>query len=305
MRGLGELESVHVEQQLCKEAAVLPGISKRKQDIAVLMLTSGSTSNPKAVCLKHGQLLAALKGKCLHHGTDRDDIFMNWIGLDHVANLTQIHLHAISLAANQLHLSGAKVMANPFYFLENISEHKVTVTFAPNFFLAALVNKLRATEEPLSNLDLSSLRILLSGGESNVVDTCDKLTRLLAQYGAPGSFISPGFGMTETCAGSIHALNCPSYDIEQGAEFCSVGFPIPGLRMRIIRHDGTEAATNEVGFLEVSGPVVFSGYYNDPEASYAAFTADGWFKTGDLGFLDLRGALRLTGRSKESVVING
>jgi acyl-CoA synthetase (AMP-forming)/AMP-acid ligase II len=269
------------------------------------MLTSGSTSNPKAVCLKHGQLLAALKGKSLHHGTDRDDIFMNWIGLDHVANLTQIHLHAVSLVATQLHLSGAEVMANPCHFLENISEHKVTVTFAPNFFLAALVNKLRATEEPISNLDLSSLRTLLSGGESNVVDTCDKLTRLLAQYGAPRSFISPGFGMTETCAGSIHALDCPSYDIAQGTEFCSVGVPIPGLRMRIVRHDGRETAKNEVGLLEVSGPVVFSGYLNDPEASDAAFTPDGWFRTGDVGLLDSKGALRLTGRSKESVVING
>jgi long-subunit acyl-CoA synthetase (AMP-forming) len=75
--------------------------------------------------------------------------------------------------------------------------------------------------------------------------------------------------------------------------------------MRIVRHDGRETAKNEVGLLEVSGPVVFSGYLNDPEASDAAFTPDGWFRTGDVGLLDSKGALRLTGRSKESVVING
>ncbi|KAJ6076960.1 NRPS-like protein [Penicillium canescens] len=300
-----ELESVQVEQRPSQGEESLKGSSKTEQDLAVLMLTSGSTSNPKAVCLKHGQLLAALKGKSLHHGTSHNDIFMNWIGLDHVANLTQIHLHAVSLAANQLHLSGAEVLANPLGFLESISKHKITMTFAPNFFLATLVSRLKATEESLPNLDLSSLRALLSGGESNVVDTCDQLTRMLAQYGTPNSFISPGFGMTETCAGSIHALDCPSYDLAQGAEFCSVGVPIQGLRMRIIRHDGTEAGKNEIGSLEVSGPVVFSGYYNDPKGSDGAFTPDGWFKTGDVGLIDSNGSLRLTGRNKDSVVING
>lgn len=112
--------------------------------------------------------------------------------------------------------------------------------------------------------------------------------------------------MTETCAGSIYnAKDCPYYDIAQEAEFCSLGEYISGIQMRIIRPNGTEAAVNEIGSLEVSGPIVFSGYYNDEKATQEAFTHDGWFKTGDLGLLDSNGRLRLTGRSKDIIVING
>ena len=71
-------------------------------DIAVLMVTSGSTGNAKAVGLRHKQILEAVKGKSILHGTRSSDVFLNWIGLDHVANLTEIHLHAMGLAAEQV-----------------------------------------------------------------------------------------------------------------------------------------------------------------------------------------------------------
>ncbi|KAK5988273.1 Microperfuranone synthase [Cladobotryum mycophilum] len=278
-------------------------------DLAVLMLTSGSTSNPKAVCLSHGQILAAVRGKSVQHGTSQSDVFLNWIGLDHVANLTDNHLHAVSVAANQVHLQGEELLANPLSFLKHIGNHKVTITFAPNFFLALLVRSLEAmNESEASNPDfeLSSLRALLSGGESNVVDTCSKLNNLLWKYGVVKTFLRPGFGMTETCAGCIHNIvDCPSYDVKHGAEFCTLGDANQAVKMRIVRQGGgIEAGANEIGSLQVSGPAVFGGYYNDEKASEAAFTPDGWFKTGDVGYLDSNGRLRLTGREKDSVIIN-
>jgi long-subunit acyl-CoA synthetase (AMP-forming) len=119
-------------------------------------------------------------------------------------------------------------------------------------------------------------------------------------------FIRPGFGMTETCAGAIYnATDCPDFDIQHGTEFCSLGECIPGMIMRIVRPDGTGANANEVGSLEVKGYPVFRGYYNDTIATQNAFTSDGWFKTGDLGLLDSWGRLRLTGRDKDIIVING
>lgn len=77
-------------------ATILPmtGEVKTAEEAAVLMLTSGSTGTAKAVPLRHGQLLTALQGKKLHHGTQQGDVFLNWIGLDHVASLCEIHLHA-------------------------------------------------------------------------------------------------------------------------------------------------------------------------------------------------------------------
>lgn len=175
------------------------------------MLTSGSTGNAKAVCLRHGQILSALDGKSRHHGTCRDDVSFDWIGLDHVASLCEIHLHAMSTGSSQVHVQASDLLANPGAFLHLIHSHRISYTFAPNFFLALLMRHV-VNDSVADKLDLSCLRALISGGEANVVETCAALTGLLSQHGASKNIIRPGFGMTETCAGMIYGQDCPSYD---------------------------------------------------------------------------------------------
>jgi acyl-CoA synthetase (AMP-forming)/AMP-acid ligase II len=118
----------------------------------------------------------------------------------------------------------------------------------------------------------------------------------LGKYGVPENVIVPGFGMTETCAGSIYNLSCPASDVAQGYEFSSLGHCVSGIEMRV---DGATAG------LEVTGPIDFSGYYNNEQATADAFTADGWFKTGDTATIDAAGKLRLSGGTKELIAING
>lgn len=279
------------------------GNTKTADDLAVLMLTSGSTGNAKAVCLRHGQLLAAMQGKSEHHSNTQKDVFLNYIGLDHVANLTQIHLHALSLGAEQIHVQAADLMVDPLRFLRIIQEHKVSYTFSPNFFLASLIRSLEAATT--ETYDLSSLRVLASGGEANPVETCSTLTTLLKRHGAPDNFLSPGFGMTETCAGSIHAKNCPTYDQEKKLDFASLGSPMRGIEIRVANKANEPVVAGEVGEIQLSGPVVFRGYFNNEQATKEAFTSDGWFKTGDRGMVDSELQLRLAGRDKETVIVNG
>lgn len=278
---------------------------KARHELAALMLTSGSTGNAKAVELRHGQILQAVRGKALHHGTKQEDTFLNWIGLDHVANLTEVHLHAMSLAANQVHVSAIDLLADPMTFLRLISKHRIAYTFAPNFFLASLRKVLERENSSKIHLNLSSLHALISGGEANVTETCEAVTNLLAQYNAPQNFVRPGFGMTETCAGSIYGLDCPAYDVKRRTEFTSLGSSVPGLSMRVVKDDGLVALANEIGDLQVSGSVVSQGYYNNPSATEDAFTSDGWFITGDRAYIDVAGSLNLSGRAKESIIING
>lgn len=179
-------------------------------------------------------------------------------------------------------------------FLRLLEKHKVQFTFAPNFFLSKLLDSLVAAG-PSLKLDLAALRAVISGGEANVVSTCAALQDWLHRFGANGeNFIRPGFGMTETCAGSIYSLQFPSQDIRQGLEYASLGTCVPGISMRVIvTQDDSEreAAVGEIGTLQVSGPVVFQEYFNDPEASRHAFTADGWFITGDNAYIDALGHL--------------
>ncbi|EDU39705.1 luciferin 4-monooxygenase [Pyrenophora tritici-repentis Pt-1C-BFP] len=273
-------------------------------DIAALMLTSGSTGHAKAVTLRHGQIVAALNGKSQYHETTSEDVFLSWIGMDHVANLTEIHLHAMHLGADQVQLPAGDVINDPLLFLQQCAQHRVSYTFAPNFFLATLLRSLQKGEQ-LSSMDLSRLRALISGGEANVVETCDDLSKILMDYGAPRSLIRPGFGMTETCAGSIYGKNCPEYDISRGLEFASLGSCVPGMFVRVVESSGRVLNSSEVGYLEVSGPVVFSGYYNNYSATTEAFPTKEWFRTGDLAFIDDAGQLTMTGRAKDTVNING
>ncbi|CAG8379960.1 unnamed protein product [Penicillium salamii] len=279
-------------------------------DTAVMMLTSGSTGKSKAVCLSHGQILAVLTGKLsvvALHG----DSFMNWIRLDHAASLIEIHLQAMLALKDQVHVHSTDVLSDPIKFIDLIDKHRVTRTFAPNSFLAKLRGVLSVTPNGVTNgvsrnWDLSCLNYVASGGEANVTKTCSEVSRLLSRYGAPSNVVVPGFGMTETCAGAIFNTNCPQYDIEHKLEFASVGTCMPGIEMRITGNSNVCLPPGEIGNLELRGKTVFKEYFNDIRSTLDSFTSDGWFKTGDRAYIDCNtGYLNLTGRLKETMIING
>lgn len=292
-------------------AAAVPLPSPSVSDLAALMLTSGSSGNSKAVRLTHGQMLAAINGKAQFAQPHASKPYLSWIGMDHVANLTEIHLHALLLGLPQIQISAADLLVDPLQLLNLISRHKVQRTFAPNFYLARLRRALESgvTSSLDADLSLESLEWFGSGGESNVTEVCAALQPLLEKYGARKDVIVPGFGMTETCAGCIYNRQCPSYDKEKRYEFTSLGSCIPGVRMRVTKlisgGQTVEAGPNEIGDLEVSGEVVFKAYHNNPEATARAFTQGGWFRTDDLAFIDDKGFLNLSGRTKEVMIVNG
>lgn len=256
------------------------GLSKYGESIFALMLTSGSAGHAKAVVLRHGQVISALVGKSAFHQTTGDDVFLNLSGMNHVANLTEIHLHSMYLAAEQVHVHAVDVIAQPMLYLQLIERHAASYSFAPNFFLASVRKVVQAftpTEKnPLP--DISSMRSLISGGEANPTGLAATLSQLLAKLGAPEHFIRPDFGMTETCAGSIYNVDCPAFDLTHGKEFTSLSRCIPGMKMRVT-HSGADGAVvvlkaNEVGNLEVTGANVFNKYFNNPEATASSFAAN-------------------------------
>ncbi|KAK7917916.1 hypothetical protein PG985_009790 [Apiospora marii] len=276
-------------------------------DLAVLMLTSGSTGNAKAVQFTHAQVLAAVAGKAGVRPIPPGRPLLNWVGLDHVAGLIEAHLQALWLGIDQVHVSAADVVPSPALFLDLLSRHRVTRTFAPNFFLAKLVSTATAAANDAISWDLSSLTCVTTGGEANDVQTCLAASALFEKYGAAGgNVVMPGFGMTETCAGAIFNTDCPSYDVANQHAVASLGTCMRGIEMRIVTTtSGQVAEPNEPGELEVRGPVVTGGYYRNSAATSNAFTPDGWFRTGDRGLVDSNGRLTLVGRAKDVINING
>lgn len=211
----------------------------------------------------------------------------------------------MSLGSDQVHVPATDLLRDPLRFITLLDTHRVAYTFAPNFFLTKVRDSLAAA--PDATGDLSQLKALISGGESNVVATCDALTRELRRFNIRGEVIRPGFGMTETCAGSIYSRACPSYDIAQGVEFASLGTCIPGIDMRVMRlaDTTTQAARGEVGELQVAGPILFDRYFNNAAATADSFSPDGWFITGDLATIHETGNLHLAGRTKDTIIVNG
>ena len=311
---VGELENVeNIDLTIAEEKRSIEASAKRKclkgvpreTDPAALMLTSGSSGNAKAVVLHHKQITASVRGKSKFFGTSHADIFLNWIGFDHVASLIETHIHAMYLGAEFIHVPAPVLLVDPIRFIQLIDQHRVTYAFAPHFFLARLVQTLGNTSVSQKLFDISCLRHLISGGELNVVETIVTFTKVLQQHKLKGDVVKPGFGMTETCAGSIYGVNCPSYDLSKGNAFASLGKPIPGMRLRVVDATGDELSPGEIGDLQVTGEQVFQEYFNNKEATISSFTKDGWFNTGDRAYLDSTGYLNIAGRDKETLNLNG
>ncbi|KAH8889234.1 acetyl-CoA synthetase-like protein [Thozetella sp. PMI_491] len=187
--------------------------------IAALMLTSGSTGNAKAVSLPHSQILASVSGKASFHTLPLGKSLLNWIGLDHVAGLIEIHLLAMFLGVDQIHVRVTGVVSTPTLFLEPISQHQKLVSAVAN--------------EATSAWDFRYLSWLGSGGEANDTEICVAPTELLAKYGAPRGVIVPGFGMNETSAGGIYNAECPDLETKHMRPWASLGKCMEGTEMRI------------------------------------------------------------------------
>jgi acyl-CoA synthetase (AMP-forming)/AMP-acid ligase II/thioesterase domain-containing protein len=281
------------------------GRDRSPLDQAALMLTSGSSGNAKAVVLRHEQIVASVEGKSTFFETTATDIFLNWIGFDHVASVIETHMHALYLGAELVHVPATTVIADPLEFLRLVELHRVAYTFAPHFFLARLLLNIGSSADLQVKFDLSCLKHLISGGESNIVETAVALTETLQEHGLRLDFIRPGFGMTETCAGCIYSKSCPSYDSKKGNIFASLGVPVPGISMRIADATGCEVTCGNIGDLQVNGKLVCREYFNNPTATAASYTTDGWFITGDRAYIDSNGNLNIAGREKESINLNG
>ncbi|WP_432586727.1 non-ribosomal peptide synthetase [Streptomyces sp. HD1123-B1] len=306
LRG-GSVASVNARQLPLARRQLPPGVHLAEpSDLALLVLTSGSTGHSKAVMLTHGNILASMAGKADKQRLSEIDITFNWISYDHVAALLEAHMLPLYVGAGQLHAEPSVILEEPLRFLRIISRHKVTMTFTPNFLLGPLNASARAVGEEVAaggeGLDLSALRHIVSGGEANVVATGEAFLDRYAPYGLRRGALWPAFGMTETCAGSIYNRGFPAGD--RGEEFANLGTPVLDLRIRVADDDHRELPPGEVGELQLSGPMITSGYYRDTSATEEAFTPDGWFRSGDLGRID-DGRLTLVGRSKDSIIVNG
>jgi amino acid adenylation domain-containing protein len=272
------------------------------EDLAILLLTSGSTGIPKAVMQSHRSLLNRSAATVQMNNFTSNDVSLNWLSLEHVGSLVMFHLRDVYLGCRQIHAPAAMVLQKPLRWLDWIDRYKATITWAPNFAYTLL--NARKHEISQRDWDLSSMRFILNGGEAIVVKHAREFLELLAPKGLPTTAMHPAWGMAETCSGVVYSESFSLDSTKDDDSFVEIGAPIPGFSIRIVDAQDQVVKEEIIGRLQVKGLTVTSGYYQNPEINREDFTADGWFNTGDLGFVR-SGRLTVTGREKDTIIIHG
>ena len=272
------------------------------QDLAVLLLTSGSTGIPKAVMQENSKLLSMSAGSITMNQFSSQDVTLNWMPMDHVGALVFLSIMAVDLGCRQIHVPTQLILQNPLKWLDLIDRYQATISWAPNFAFTLIGD--RVEEVTKRHWNLSSMRFLVNAGEAIITKTARNFLKLLSPYGLSTKAIHPAFGMCETCSGITWSN---SFSLESSSDedkFVELGPPIGGASLRIVDENQQIVPEGFVGSLQAKGASLTSGYYQNPTANQEAFTADGWFNTGDLGFLK-NGCLTITGRQKDVIIING
>jgi len=253
---------------------------------AVLAFTSGTTGRPKGVPLTHRNLLSSICTAMAAWRWSRDDVLVHALPLFHQHGLGG--LHATLIAGSSLHLLPR---FTPEDLLRTIADSSATVLVA----VPTMYQRLSAVDEALP-APANRLRLAVSGSAPLSEGVAAGAGRLL------GRIPLVRYGTTESGL-DISQVYKESRELGLSG---TIGLPLPGLEVRLAGGAGAGVAADAEGEIQLRGPQVFGGYWGDPEATGAAFTADGWFRTGDIARLDKASDhLIIQGRSKEMIITGG
>jgi len=294
-------------------------------DIAFLQFTSGSTSRPKGVVVTHGNLLANIRNirvEGLRIDSEVDSA-LSWLPLFHDMGLIGFVLTPLVGAIQATLMSPVLFLLRPSFWLRSMSRYKATMSFGPNFAYALCVRRIR--ESDLQDVDLSHWRVAGCGAEPIRAQTLETFASTFAKVGFREQSFYPAYGLAESTLAVAFSRGLPTDCVDatalretgravpcdetaEGAlRIVSCGRAFEGHQIGVFAVDDAtcEHSLPEgvVGELRVKGPSVSSGYFEDPELTARSFV-DGWFRTGDLGYLR-DGNTHVCGRSKELVIVNG
>jgi microcystin synthetase protein McyG len=263
--------------------------------VRIIFPTSGSTGAPRPVTQTGRALLAMCAGSTQMNAFSANDVFFNWMPMEHVGSVVFLGILPVFAGASQIHVANRALRADATAWLDQLSRFGASVSWAPNHVFNAAVKALQASER--RRWDLGRLRFLVNAGESISPYFVQAFAELLVPYGLRRDAVRPAFGMSETCSGITWAEGLRF----AGGHVC-LGAPIPGASVRIVDADGALRREGDIGRLQVAGPSVTRAYFGLKRD--AAFADDGWFDTGDQGFLR-GGELYLTDREGEGIEIDG
>ncbi|BBY36332.1 putative ligase [Mycobacterium mantenii] len=294
-----------------------------EDDVALLQLTSGSTGSPKAVQVSHRNIVSNAEAMFIGAEVDVDtDVIVSWLPLFHDMGMTGFLTVPMYFGAELVKVTPMDFLCDTLLWAKLIDKYKGTMTAAPNFAYKMFARRLRKLAQP-GQFDLSSLRWALSGAEqvepADVEDFCEAGK----PFGLRPEAILPAYGMAETtvavsfseCGAGLMidevdadllALLHRAVPATKGKtrRLTTLGRPLKGLEARIIDDDGNILSARGVGVIQVRGEPVTAGYVT-MGGFVAALDDQGWYGTGDLGYLTETGHLVVCGRVKDVIIMAG
>ena len=272
---------------LCEpcSAGSLEPAPREKDDLAVLMPTSGSTGVPRFVMVSHGNLVANTEAiiRSQHLGTDERAMLIMPVSYCFGASILHTHLYQ----------GGGVVFDSRFMFPDRVMQainHYGCTTFAG----VPTVYNILLRRSNIRTMALSSLRRFLQAGGALDPGSIESLRNIV-----PNANFFVMYGQTEATA-RISCLPCERLKEKLG----SAGLPLDNIQVRVVKEDGQDIEDRDIGEIQVSGPSICSGYLDEPEATRNKFS-HGWLRTGDLGYRDEEGYLWIKGRISDFVKIRG
>ncbi|MBS1134526.1 MAG: malonyl-CoA synthase [Burkholderiaceae bacterium] len=291
---LGEAREGSLLQSAAPHSDAFETRWSQPEDLAAILYTSGTTGRSKGAMLSHANLasnaltLDEFWGFAAEREAGRQDVLLHALPL--------FHVHGLFVAAHAALLAGAKLLLLAKFDFAQVLERLPRSTV----FMGVPTYYTRLLAEPsFDRARCANMRLFISGSAPLLAETHRDFEQ------RTGHRILERYGMSET----VMLVSNP-YFADQGERIAgTVGEPLPGVGVRVVRDDGTLCPVGEIGQVQVRGPNVFSGYWRMPEKTKEEFTADGWFRTGDVGHFGGAGVpdryLTLVGRSKDLIISGG
>jgi long-chain acyl-CoA synthetase len=257
-------------------------------DLLFLQYTGGTTGLSKGAALSHRNLVAnteqfkAFMADALRPG---EEVVVTALPLYHIFALMVNLISCFSIGAENWLVTNPRDMNG---FIDILRQSRCSVFTGVNTLFGGLL-----MHPKIKEVDFSNLRVAIGGGALVLPVTSQKWKAVT------GKDILEGYGLSETSP--ILTLN-PVTEVGFSA---TVGLPFPSTDIKLLDENGNEAAIGEAGEICANGPQVMKGYWQKPEANAAAFTADGYFRTGDVGVFDAVGRLKIVDRKKDMIIVSG
>lgn len=264
-------------------------VENAADNMAAILYTSGTTGRSKGAVLSHGNLLSNAQTLKTYWGWRAGDVLIHALPI--------FHVHGLFVAFHGALLNGSKMIwmskFDPKFVIQKMPEATVFMG-VPTLYVRMLAESL------LTKQQASHMRLFVAGSAPLLIETFKEWQDLT------GHTILERYGMSETVmlTSNPYAADAryPGQNERRGG---TVGFPLPGVQLRVHSDDGVELPVGEIGGIQVKGPNVFTGYWRMPEKTKEEFTSDGFFKTGDVGKIDERGYVVIVGRSKDLIISGG